>query len=91
MCASEKATQRSCCSVWGGVPTVAAAATVGIRPKVTHSFLRGWIKGGREEGERRAKERVKRKVGQREGGGHGLTAAHIKAYRVSKLTSSVAT
>lgn len=29
----------------GGVPTVAAAATVGIRPKVTHSF------GGGSKGE----------------------------------------
>lgn len=51
--------QHSAAVVWGGVPTVAAAATaVGIRPKVTDSFLR-WrretekgkkVKGGQFDG-----------------------------------------
>lgn len=48
--------QHSAAVVWGGVPTVAAAATaVGIRPKVTDSFLGGGSKGKGEgkEGERR--------------------------------------
>lgn len=55
----------------GGVPTVAAAATVGIRPKVTHSF------GGGSKGEgKKVKgghwEELKGKLGNgKEGYGKG--------------------
>lgn len=49
VCEGESNTAQLLCG--GGVPTVAAAATaVGIRPKVTDSFLRWWIEGkGRRE------------------------------------------